>query len=422
MRNIFQAKAERIAADIEMLATYNSFHENPGISRQLFTDAEIQARNYIKDGMRRIDMKVHEDAIGNIYGILEGTDPALAPVWSGSHIDTVLSGGKYDGIVGVVGALEACRVIRENKIPHERSIVALVFSSEECGRFGMGCIGSRAMAGHLPLEKTKELYDNDGTSLYQELERLGYTKMDYDETVLKHCGDVFASVELHIEQATMLEETGNPVGIVQAICAPTYICVTITGQQKHAGSTPMDVRKDALCAAAQVILEVEKLARSYENKHTVATVGKIRILPNSSNVIPGEVDFMVDIRDIDEALKTELTQKIQAALKDVISTRNLDYTFHIATDDIPCSCDEDIIRIITQSCQARGLPEFRMMSGAYHDSLLISEFAPIGMIFVPSKDGISHNPSEYTSIEEITCGVNVLTDTLLELSNRKTLS
>ena len=422
MQQNVQANIDRVASDIETLATYNSFPENPGVSRQLFTDAELEARSYVKERMRAIGMSVHEDAIGNIYGVLEGTDPSLAPVWSGSHIDTVLSGGKYDGIVGVVGALEACRIIRENNIPHARSIVVLVFTSEECGRFGMGCIGSRAMAGHLPLEKTKELHDDAGISLYQELERLGYTKLDYNKTVLKHRGDVFASVELHIEQASMLEEAGYPVGIVQAICAPTYICVSITGQQKHAGSTPMDVRKDALCAASEVILTVEKLARSYQNKHTVATVGKIQVLPNSSNVIPGQVDFMIDIRDIDEAVKTELTQKFHDAIRSITAARHLEYSFDVTTDDLPCSCDEAILDAIADSCRKRGLPEFKMTSGAYHDSLLISEFTPIGMIFVPSKDGVSHNPDEYTSMEEIVCGVNVLTDTLIALSNRETPS
>ena len=184
----------------------------------------------------------------------------------------------------------------------------------------------------------------------------------------------------------------------------------------------MDVRKDALCAASEVILTVEKLARSYQNKHTVATVGKIQVLPNSSNVIPGQVDFMIDIRDIDEAVKTELTQKFHDAIRSITAARHLEYTFDVTTDDLPCSCDEAILDAIADSCRKRGLPEFKMTSGAYHDSLLISEFTPIGMIFVPSKDGVSHNPDEYTSMEEIVCGVNVLTDTLIALSNRETLS
>ena len=417
----FSADAARVAGNIETIATYNSLPNEPGVTRQLFTEPEVGARNYFKSLLTEAGMEVREDAIGNIYGTLPGTDRSLAPVWSGSHIDTVHNGGCFDGVVGIVGALEACRMIRENNLPHQRDITVLVYSSEENGRFGMGCVGSRAMGGHLALEETKALKDDDGVTLYEELERLGYTKMDYAGTVLKRTGDAFASVELHIEQAPLLERHGLSVGIVTAICAPSYISVSIRGQQEHAGSTPMKSRRDAMVGAALVIAELESIARSYGNDHTVATVGKLAVYPNSSNVIPGRVDFTIDIRDIDEDVKTAVTEKICSYIDTVCAIRGLAAEHVVTTDDLPCHCDAAITETIAEAVRGRNLPEFRMTSGAYHDSLLISEFVPIGMIFVPSRNGISHDPSEFTENADIVAGINVLADALLALSNRDSL-
>ena len=234
---LIKADPCRIKTQLETLRTFDSRPDQPGTTRALFTDAEIKARDYVKGLMREVGMTVSEDSIGNIFGTLEGTEPELSPVWSGSHIDTVLNAGMYDGMAGVIGAIEACRMIKESGAEHRRSIKAIVFTSEEPTRFGTGCIGSRAMAGHLSLEETKELKDDDGISLYDELVRLGYDLSAYDN-VRKHTGDVFASLEMHIEQAPVLEQLGLPIGVVEGICAPTYIHCCITGEQKHAGSTP----------------------------------------------------------------------------------------------------------------------------------------------------------------------------------------
>ena len=311
-------------------------------------------------------------------------------------------------------------MIKENGISHERNIQVIVFTSEEPTRFGIGCIGSRAMAGKLALEETKTIYDDDGISLYEELERLGYTKKNYD-TVIKDRGDVFASVELHIEQAPVLDRLGLPVGIVEGICAPSYIQVCIEGEQKHAGSTPMNARRDPLAAASEIILRLESLARSYGTIYTVATVGKLEVFPNASNVIPGKVTFTIDIRDVEENTKKELTDNICVYMDTISGMRGVSIRYCIETDDIPHRSDKRVSSVLEEVCKEMSVPYQYMISGAYHDSLLVAEFAPVSMIFVPSKNGISHDPKEYTSIEDITIGTNVLCNALINLANRDKL-
>lgn len=411
-----KANEERIRIGLETLATFDSAPDQPGTTRMLFTEEELAARDYVKGLMRETGMEVSEDAIGNIFGTLPGEDADAAPVWSGSHIDTVINAGKYDGMAGVIGAIEACRLIRDAGETHRRPITAIVFTSEEPTRFGAGCIGSRAMAGHLDLEGTKALLDDNGVSLYHELERLGYTKKDFS-AVRKHPGDVYASVELHIEQAPVLEQLGIPIGVVTGICAPTYIHVTLRGEQKHAGSTPMNARRDVVPAAAEIILMLESLARAHGNTHTVATVGKISVFPNASNVIAGEVTFTIDIRDIDEAVKTELTNAICDYIDTVARLRHLEAVHSVDTDDLPHMSDPRLVKLLDDCCAELSLPCHEMTSGAYHDSLLVAEFAPMAMIFVPSRGGISHDPAEYTSISQIARGVDVLADALLKLAN-----
>lgn len=415
-----KADLNNIRTGLETLARFDSAPDQPGTTRVLFSDAEMEARGYIKNLMRDTGMTVREDAIGNIFGTLEGSDPSAAPVWSGSHIDTVINAGMYDGMAGVIGAIEACRMIRDAGEAHRRPITAVVFASEEPTRFGTGCIGSRAMIGDLTLEQTKELFDDSGVSLFSELERLGYTKMDYS-AVRRRPGDVFASVEMHIEQAPVLEQLQIPIGLVTGICAPTYIHVTLKGEQKHAGSTPMNVRRDVVPAASEIILKLESLARAYGNTHTVATVGKVQVFPNAANVIAGEVSFTIDIRDISEQTKRELTENICSFIDVVAKTRHLQAVHSVDTDDMPRMSDPRVLAILEQSCETLGIPCHKMTSGAYHDSLLVAEFAPMAMIFVPSRDGISHDPAEYTSIEEIARGTDVLADALLRLANMESL-
>lgn len=410
---------ENIKTELEYLNNYNAT-PGCGITRMVFSEEELGARKYIKELMKNVGLIVSEDAIGNIFGVLEGEEKDLAPVWSGSHIDTVLNGGMFDGMVGVIGAIEACRWIKEHNIRHKRSIVAVVFMSEEPTRYGVGCIGSHALTGHLKLEDTKEMVDDSGLSLYELLKKLNYPISEFD-FIKKKKGDIFAHVEMHIEQADKLDHAKIPVGIVEGICAPSYINVSVLGKQEHAGSTAMKIRKDAMCATSEIILEVERIAKTFneycDNDTTVGTVGKVQLYPNAPNVIAGKTNFIIDIRDVDEASKNKFVHMISSKMDEIAKNRDVIVKYQVTEHDTPRKSDEAIVKIIENSCEEMGTDYMKMVSGAYHDSLLIAEIAPMAMIFVPSKDGISHDPAEYTRYEDIVLGTKVLTQTLIELSN-----
>ncbi|MBV4415833.1 M20 family metallo-hydrolase [Clostridium tyrobutyricum] len=409
------AQSSNIKNILEKLNTFNSDPEN-GTTRVLFTEPEVEARKYIKEEMKKNGLVVREDSIGNIFATLEGTDPDLPPVWTGSHIDTVLKAGMFDGMAGVVAGIEAARLIKESKIPHKRNIEVIVYTSEEPTRFGLSCLGSRAMAGYLSLEQAKRLKDKQGNSLAEVLEGLGYDLSKFDEISFKK-GEVFAAVELHIEQGAVLESMGLPIGIVDTIFGPTKLEVSVYGKQSHAGGTPMNLRHDAFLACSEIALKVEKLAKKSSSKDTVATVGLVNVIPNASNVISGEVHFSLDIRDSDYEVKHKLIEELKDFTKQLEKSRGVTIKIRQINDDLPTKSDDRIIEIFENSCKEKNISYHKMVSGAFHDSMMVGKFAPIAMIFVPSKDGISHNPAEWTDYDDIAKGTDILADGLLKLSN-----
>lgn len=407
------ASAERMSTMLNELDRCNKT-PGEGTTRVLFTDEEIQARNLVKRWMAELRLHVYEDAIGNIFGRLQGVDPSLPPVWMGSHIDTVLHGGKFDGMVGVVGAIESIRLIKEVGIQPLRSIEVVVFTSEEPTRFGMGCLGSRALAGCLSLEEAKELKDSQGQNLAEVLAKLGYDLGDFSN-IAKANNAVHVFLELHIEQGAVLEHLNVPIGLVTTICAPTDIHVSVIGKQGHAGATPMNMRYDAFMATADIGLRLESLVKDSESPHSVGTIGKVRLYPNASNVIPGQVDFTVDIRDSQFPVKDAVLNSLMTFMKEVEDRRQVEIRTQVVNHDYPQNCDERVIGLIRKSCEQMNIPFHEMVSGAYHDAMFVAKFAPIGMIFVPSKDGVSHNPNEWTDYEDVAKGVDVLANTMLQL-------
>ncbi len=413
------AKVENIKKWLEDI---NSFNSTPdfGTTRVLFTKPELESRNYVKNEMKKIGLKVHEDGIGNIFGVLEGEDTSLPPVWTGSHIDTVLNAGMFDGMTGVVGGMEALRIIKESGKKFKRSIVVIVYTSEEPTRFGLCCLGSRALAGKLSYEETKEVYDKDGKSLSIVLEELGYNKDDFKNIPVKK-GDVFGAVELHIEQSNKLEKDNMKIGIVKTICAPTNFEVEVIGCQSHAGGTSMEDRKDAYAASAELALILEKLAKESKSEYTTATVGRVAVIPNASNVIPGNVKFSIDIRDCEFESKNILIEKLKKEITKIEEKRGVKVNLTLENHDVPMKCNKKIIDEIEKSCKNQNISHEFMISGAYHDSMFVGEFAPVAMIFVPSKNGISHSPDEWTDFEDIAKGTNILAETLYNLSNMEEL-
>ncbi|MHB8063979.1 MAG: M20 family metallo-hydrolase [Ruminiclostridium sp.] len=403
-----------IKRQIEELSRFNSTPEF-GITRVLFTPEELQGREYVKNEMYKLKLEIEEDSIGNIYGIFKGCEPELPQVWTGSHEDTVPNAGMFDGTVGVLGGLEAVRIMKANRFRPKRSIVVVLYASEEPTRFGLGCLGSRALSGKLSLEETKLLQDVNGNSLYKVLVSLGYDISRFDE-IKTRGSNIYAAVELHVEQSKVLDKEKVPIGIVKTICAPSNFEIEITGCQSHAGATSMEDRKDAFCAASEITLELEKLAGHLTSEYTTITVGKVQVIPNASNVIPGKVSFSVDIRDCDYENKQLLISKMKDMLSVVSQRRDVTIIIFDGNNDYPINCNKNIIEIIEESCKKQKTEYKMVISGAYHDSMMIGIVAPVAMIFVPSKNGISHNPKEWTDYEDIAIGVAVLAETLMKLS------
>lgn len=411
-----KAKAENIQNWLEKINTYNSTPEF-GTTRVLFTECEIAAREYVKNEMKKLGLVVREDSIGNIFGTLVGQKPELPPVWTGSHIDTVLNAGMFDGMAGVVGGMEAVRLIQQSEVKFDRNIEVVVYTSEEPTRFGLCCLGSRAMAGHLTLEDAKTLKDENGKSLELVLQELGYNLNNFKDITVKK-GEVFGAIELHIEQNNILEKKGLPVGIVKTICAPTNYSVEVIGCQSHAGGTSMGDRRDAYAASCEIALILEKLALKCNSEYNTATVGRVEVIPNAVNVIPGKVKFSIDIRDCEFETKKVLVEELKKEIKKVEEKRDIKVNLINENDDMPMKCDQAIVDILRESCVEKNISYDMMISGAYHDSMFVGEFTPVAMIFVPSKNGISHSPDEWTDYEDIALGVDVLAKSLLELANR----
>lgn len=307
-------------------------------------------------------------------------------------------------------------MIRMAGVRTSRSIVVIVYTSEEPTRFKLGCLGSRAMAGKLGAADAKALRDDDGKTLYDVLDGLGFPVADFDDVPVKK-GAVHGAVELHIDQTGVLERDRKTIGIVKTICAPSVFDVVVTGRQSHAGGTSMDERRDAYMAASEMALMLEHLGRTSTSEYTTVTVGRVDVIPNAVNVIPGCVKFSIDIRDCDFDKKNELIGRMKKALSEIAERRGVTYELTEYNNDHPMKCEPAITQKIEAACKAQGISYEYTISGAFHDSMLVGEFAPVAMIFVPSKDGISHSPEEWTDYDDLAAGTDVLADTLIAMAN-----
>lgn len=410
-----KASVKNLEQWIEELDQFNQTPGN-GTTRPVYSKEDMDARRFVRELMVSVGLEVKEDNAGNLFGVLPGEDPSLDPVWTGSHIDTVPNGGKYDGIAGVFAGIEALRMIRESGASHKRSISANVYSGEEMSRFGVCCIGSRAISGRLHLEDLKSHSEPSGKSLYQALKDAGYQPDSFD-TEFPCKTPVYASLELHIEQNDVLEKANCPVGIVTGICAPTNLVVEVFGVQSHAGGTSMTARKDAYMAAAEISLLLERLALESDSMYITGTVGEMTLEPNAANVIPGHVIFSVDIRSVALEDKDALLEKFYSGIKEIEERRKVRVTIDMMNHDKAVICDKRIVELSRKVATELDIPAMDIVSGPYHDSLMLGDITKVGMIFVPSKDGISHNKAEWTSIEDIARGTDILANTLLTLAN-----
>jgi ureidoglycolate amidohydrolase len=403
-----------LQAAIDRLAEFNDDPDAGGITREVFTPTYAAGLAWVAERMRDAGLETREDAFGNLWGRWTGADPAAPSVVTGSHVDTTLNAGRYDGVVGVLGAIEAVRALRDAGHAPRRSIEVIAFAGEE-PRFGTGCIGSRALVGALDRADLDRLRDRDGVSLAQALAGAGLDPDRIGEAVLDPDA-VHAFVELHIEQGVVLETLGEAIGVVTAIAAPHDLRLTFRGAATHAGATPMDLRRDALAGAAEAMLELERLARESGSGTTVGTVGVLRVRPGAINVVPGEVELDVDVRDSDLGAREAVVEALLAAAHEIADRRRLEVDAEDIVQDTPRTCSPLVVDAAAAACEELGLSHRRMISGAYHDALILAARVPVGMVFVPSRGGVSHHPDEYTPPEQLEDGVGVLQGVLARLS------
>jgi ureidoglycolate amidohydrolase len=388
--------------------------EPPVVTRVLFSEADLRARAYVKDLCRAAGLSIREDAIGNTFIRWQGADPTLAAVATGSHIDAIPNAGAYDGVVGVLGGLEAIRALQRTGFQPRRPIELVIFTSEEPTRFGIGCLGSRMMGGVMMPDHARTLRDSEGRSLDELRKQAGFSG-DL-ESVLLPLGHFHAFVELHIEQGPILEREGIDLGIVTHIAAPASLKVVIEGEGGHAGAMLMPVRHDALAAAAELILALEAAAKSTGVIDTVATIGVCEVFPGAVNSVPSLVRLESDIRDTDGARRDRVVEKWKAVAAEVAARRGVQISFETVNADPPAICDASVLEAVENAISAAGKTSIRMVSRAYHDSLFVARFAPVAMIFTPCRGGVSHRPDEYASPEWIASGVQVLARTLANLA------
>src|SRR5713226_2175151 len=402
-----------LLSEIEALAAISDA-ETAAVTRIVFTATDFKARAWLKGRCEAAGLVLRQDAIGNIFARWNGSDPAAPAVGTGSHIDAIPNAGKYDGVVGVLGGLDAIRALQRSGFRPRHSIELLIFATEEPTRFGIGCLGSRLLSGTLSADAAAKLKDRDGESVDEVRRKAGLSGNLRD--VKLAAGHYKAFVELHIEQGPLLERAQIPVGIVKSIAAPASLRISIEGAGGHAGGVLMPDRKDALCAAAELILAVENAARSSGTVDTVATVGVCDVFPGAVNSIPSRVGMTLDIRDTDRARRDGVMQTIERASQSISARRQVTIQRELLNADAPADCASEVRAALADSCREHGFPFLEMVSRAYHDSLFVSRIAPTGMMFIPCRNGYSHRPDEYAAPEDIARGALVLAESLAKLS------
>ncbi|MGP9566863.1 Zn-dependent hydrolase [Halomonas sp. AOP5-B2-8] len=402
----------RVQDMIECIAQFTSI-PGKGTTRLTYSAEHRDVRDYLLSKMKEAGLKTREDAVGNIFGRIEGKKPDLPPVLVGSHFDSVPNGGSFDGPAGVVAGLETAFVFQELGIKPERPVEIIAMIEEEGGRFGSGLLGSRLLTGQVKQQELHELKDQNGISVAQAMSDFGLDPSRSGEVVLS-AGSLHAFLELHIEQGPVLEQNQEDIGIVTEVVSLSQIEVTVTGAAGHAGTTPMNARKDAMVGAATVIARVPGIVAEVDQA-AVGTVGRIVAQPGGANVIPNSVTFSVDIRspqaenvaEIKDKLRTELKQLSDSGLIFVINEK-------ITIPSTPMA--EEIQKQFTKDADASGIKWRWMPSGAGHDAMILSKITQTGLIFVPSRDGISHAPEEWTDYDKLAKGIEVIFRTAKALS------
>lgn len=400
----------RVESHIDTLSTFTAT-PGKGTTRLTYSPEDLQARRYIKKKMEEYGLTVWEDGFGNIFGKLEGTLKDAPTVLVGSHFDSVPNGGSYDGPAGVVAGLEVAALFAENKLTPKYPLEVIALVEEEGSRFGGGLMGSRGMVGLLDEEGFNSLKDKDGIYAVDAMKKIG---LDPSLPKKRDPKTMKAYLELHIEQGPILEEKGIPIGVVEAIVGLTQLEVTVKGQAGHAGTTPMDRRADALVTAAKMIAQFPELAAA-EGEGTVVTTGRLNVFPNGANVIPDRTVFTVDIRSGKEENVLNVIQKVKD-IAGFYSKQGIEVSVEQLLYIQPKEMNKDIVTLLKRKTSELGIPKCSINSGAGHDAMVFSDFTNVGMLFIPSKNGLSHCPEEWSDSRDIANAVQVLYEAAKKLT------
>ena len=402
-----------VGAELSSLATISE-HEAPAVTRVIFSDHDMQARVFVQELCEAAGLVVRHDAVGNMFARWIGAEPSVPAVATGSHIDAIPNAGAYDGTVGVLGGLEAIRALQRSGFRPRRSIELVAFTAEEPTRFGIGCLGSRLLAGALDSDAADAFRDSAGRPLADWRASRGFVAPL--ESVRLNPGHYHAFVELHIEQGGLLERDGLDLGVVEKIAAPSSFRLQLTGEGGHAGAVLMPGRRDALLAGAEVALAVERAVRASGSADTVGTTGVFRIEPGAVNSVPARAHLEIDLRDTDVATREKARREIEASMGEICMRRGIEARWQVINSDPPAICSTAILSTIEATADECGLSHQRMVSRAYHDTLFMSLLGPVAMIFIPCRNGWSHRPDEFASPADIAGGIAALTGALRRLA------
>ena len=405
---------KRLQGEFEAISKFGAL-EGGGLTRLALTKEDKQAREYLISLVKEAGFSLKEDAVGNIYAKFDDvSEPNLPAVSVGSHVDSVPFGGFYDGMLGVMTGLEAMRAIKESGVKLKRPLELIVFCCEESSRFKMATIGSKIVSGKLPLSRLHELKDEGGVSLYEAMRDFGLKPQNLADALLPK-GAFHSYLELHIEQGPVLERQNIPVGIVTGIAAPIRYEILVRGRADHSGATPMNMRNDALVAASHIIIAAQNFARA--KKTAVATIGYAQTKPGVLNVVPGEVRLGVDIRDIDKSDLEALDKELRAFVQDLSRELNFSYEIKELIKDTPVRLSDEVINLLENEAKSLGIKTLRLPSGAGHDAMNMPGIAKlVGMLFIPCKDGISHNINESINFDDAFKATEILAAAMIKLS------
>ena len=407
-----QELTKKIQAGLEALHPFTATPGN-GTTRLPFTKETRDAAEHLKRYMAEAGLTAHEDQAGNIIGVLEGADPSLPALVMGSHYDSVVNGGNFDGQAGVVAAVEVARMLKAGSVAMKRNFVAIAFMDEEGMRFSAGYFGSTSWMGHMSQEELHSYKDKDGISVYEAMKAYGLPPEDLPKAAWD-MKKVRAFIELHVEQGPVLDAEKIEIGLVDCIVGMQRYMVTVFGRADHAGTTPMDMRMDAVEAASKVFSKIPDWARGKKDG-TVATTGLVHVVPGGINIVPEEVTFSIDIRSRNQKNLQDITDAIKKELDKATAANGTTWKMEEKLLVPPADLSPKMLDIMEKSCKDRGYSCRRMVSGAGHDALAIAPYVETVMIFTPSKNGRSHCPVEWTEYADVAKATTVVYDLVLEM-------